>query len=70
MTFIFKNLENMEMGYICNLEIYAGEAKKLQEAIVLVLQLYLGSWHRIYQDNYDNNVSISEILLKNKKQSK
>ena len=55
-----------ETGYIRNLEIYTGEGKKLQETILSVLQPYLGSWHHIYQDNYYNGVSTSEILLKNK----
>ena len=55
-----------ETGYICNLEIYTGEGKKLQETILSILQPYLGSWHHIYQDNYYNSVSTSEILLKNK----
>ena len=37
-----------ETGYICNLEIYTGEGKKLKETILLVPQPYLGSWHHIY----------------------
>ena len=59
-------LSESETGYICNLEIYTGEGKKLQETVLSVLQPYLGSWHHIYQDNYYNSVSTSEILLKNK----
>ena len=43
-----------------------GEGKKLQETMLSVLQPCLGSWHCIYQDNYDNSVFTSEILLKNK----
>lgn len=50
-----------EIGYICGLEIYMGEGKKLQETILLVLQPYLGSWHHIYQDSYYNSVLTSEI---------
>ena len=53
-------------GYICNLEIYTGERKNLQETISLALQCYLGSWHCIYQDNYYSSVFTSGILLKNK----
>ena len=55
-----------ETGYLCNLEIYTDEGKKLQETILLVLQPYLGSWHHIYQDDYYNTMSTSEILLENK----
>ena len=55
-----------ETGYICSLEIYMDEGKKLQETVLLVLQRYLGLWHHIYQDSYYNSVSTSEILLKNK----
>ena len=40
-----------ETGYICNIEIYMGKGKKLQETVLSVLQPYLGSWHHIYQDN-------------------
>ena len=63
---LVKMVNESETGYICNLEIYKGEGKKLQETILSVLQPYLASWHHIYQDNYYNSMSTSEILLKNK----
>ena len=63
---LVRMVRESETGYICNLEIYMVEGKKLQETILLVLQPYLGSWHHIYRDNYYNCVSTSEILLKNK----
>ena len=55
-----------ETGYICYLEIYTGEEKKLQETILLALQPYLHSWYHIYQGDFYNSMSTSEILLKNK----
>ena len=63
---LVRMVSESETGYICNFEIYTGEGKKLQETVLSVLQPYLGSWHHIYQDNYYNSVSTSEILLKNK----
>lgn len=59
-------ISKSETGYICHLEIYTGEGKKLQETILLVLQAYLHSQYHIYKDNYYNSMPTSEILLKNK----
>ena len=59
-------ISKSETGYICHLEIYKGEGKKVQETILLVLQPYLHSQYHIYQDDYYNSMSASEILLKNK----
>ena len=59
-------LAKVKLDILCNLEIYTGEGKKLQETILSILQPYLGSWHHSYQNNYYNSVSTSEILLKNK----
>jgi hypothetical protein len=39
-------------GYICNMEIYAAEGKKLEDTIFSVLELNLDLWHHVYQDNY------------------
>lgn len=50
-------------GYICNLEIYAGEGKKLQDTILSVLEPYLDQNYHVYQDNYYNSVTIAETLL-------
>lgn len=59
-------ISKSETGYICHLEIYTGEGKKLQETILLVLQAYLHSQYHIYQYDYYNSMPTSEILLKNK----
>ena len=50
-------------GYILNLEIYAGEGKKLQETIFTLLEPYLDQNYHVYQDNYYNHVTIAETLL-------
>ena len=50
-------------GYILNLEIYAGEVKKLQETIFTLLEPYLDQNYHVYQDNYYNHVTIDETLL-------
>jgi len=46
-----------------NLEIYAGEGKKLQETIFTLLKPYLDQKCHVYQDNYCNHVTIAETLL-------
>jgi len=48
---------------ILNLEIYAGEGKKLQETIFTLLEPYLDQNYYDYQDNYYNHVTIAETLL-------
>jgi len=53
-------------GYICNIEIYAAEGKKLDSTIFSVLQPNLDLWYHVYQDNYYNNVAIAEHLLQRK----
>jgi hypothetical protein len=50
-------------GYILNLEIYAGEGKKLQETIFTLLEPYLDQNYHVYQDIYYNHVTTAETLL-------
>jgi len=50
-------------GYILNLEIYAGEGKKLQETICTLLEPYLDQNYNVYQDSYYSHVTIAETLL-------
>jgi len=50
-------------GYILNLEIYAGEGKKLQETIITLLEPYLDQNYHVYQDSYYSHVTIVETLL-------
>ena len=44
-------------AYILNLEIYAGEEKKLQETIFTLLEPYLDQNYHVYQGNYYNHVT-------------
>ena len=53
-------------GYICNMEIYTAEGKKLETTIFCVLQPNLDLWHHVHQDNYYNSVAIAEHLLQRK----
>jgi len=50
-------------GYILNLEIYAGEGKKLHETIFTLLEPYLDQNYHVYQNNYYNHVTTAETLL-------
>lgn len=52
--------------YICNLEIYCGQGKKLIETIQLVMSPYVNKWHHLYMDNYYNSVTVSEKRLEHK----
>uniref|UniRef100_A0ABF7PQ92 piggyBat transposase n=1 Tax=Myotis lucifugus TaxID=59463 RepID=A0ABF7PQ92_MYOLU len=55
-----------DTGYICNMEIYCGEGKRLLETIQTVVSPYTDSWYHIYMDNYYNSVANCEALMKNK----
>ena len=50
-------------GYICNMEIYTAEGKKLQDTVLLLLDRNLGHNHHLYQDNVYNSVKLAETLL-------
>jgi len=50
-------------GYICNMEIYSAEGKKLEETVLSLLDRNLGQNHHIYQDNFYNNVGLTQTLL-------
>jgi len=50
-------------GYILNLDINAGEGKKLQETIFKLLEPYCDQNYHVYQDNYYNHVTTAETLL-------
>jgi hypothetical protein len=41
-------------GYICNMEIYWAEGKKLEDTMVSLLDRNLGQNHHIYQDSFYN----------------
>ena len=50
-------------GYICNMEIYSAEGKKLEDTVLSLLGGNLGLNHHIYQDNYYNSVRLAQTLL-------
>jgi hypothetical protein len=52
-------------GYVCNMEIYAAEGKKLENTVLSVLDKYLGKNHHIYQDNFYNSVKLAKTFYKN-----
>lgn len=53
-------------GYICNMNIYTAEGKKLDETIMSVLENNLNVNHHVYQDNFYNSVKLGENLLQHK----
>jgi len=50
-------------GYICNMELYSAEGKKLEYTVLSLLDRNLGLNHYIYQDSYYNSVRLAQTLL-------
>jgi len=50
-------------GYICNMEIYSTEGKKLEDTVLSLVDRNLGQNHRIRQDNFYNSVRLAQTLL-------
>jgi len=50
-------------GYICNMEIYWAERKKLEDTVLSLLDTNLSQNHHIYQDNFYNRVILAQTLL-------
>ena len=50
-------------GYICNMEIYSAEWKKLEDTVFSLLDRNFGQNHCIYQDNFYNSVRLAQTLL-------
>jgi len=50
-------------GYICNMEIYSAERKKLEDTVLSLLDRNLGQNQHIYQDNFYNSVRLAQTLL-------
>ena len=53
-------------GYVCNIEIYSTEGKKLEDTVLSLLDRNLGQNHHVCQDNYYNSVRLSQTLLDRK----
>jgi hypothetical protein len=49
-------------GYICNMEIYSSEGKKLEGTVLPLLDRNLGQNHHIYQDNFYHSVKLAQTL--------
>jgi hypothetical protein len=52
--------------YVCNMDIYAAEGKKLEDRVLLLLDINLGHNHHIYLDNFYDSVKLAETLLDRK----
>ena len=57
-----------ESGYICNMEIYSAEGKKMEDTVLSLLDRNLGQNHQVYQDNY-YNCEISSNITRQKRES-
>ena len=53
-------------GYICNMETYSAEGKKLEDTVLSLLDRNLAQNHHVYQDNYYNSVRLALTLLDRK----
>ena len=53
-------------GYICNMEIYSAEGKKLEDTVLSLLDRNLDQNHHIYEDNFYNGVRLAQTLLDRK----
>jgi hypothetical protein len=50
-------------SYICSMDIYAAEGKKLEDTMLLVLNRNKGHNHESYQDKFYNSVRLAATLL-------
>ena len=50
-------------GYICNVEIYSAEGKKLEDTVLSLLDRNLGQNYQISQDNFYNSARLAQTLL-------
>jgi len=54
------------LGYICNMEVYSAEGKKLEDTVLSLLDRNLGQNHHVHQDSYYNSVRLAQTLLDRK----
>ncbi|XP_073717709.1 activating transcription factor 7-interacting protein 1 isoform X4 [Misgurnus anguillicaudatus] len=57
------NLRDSETGYCFNLKPYCGESSTLGDTVVSLLDRLAGHGYRLFMDNFDNFVPLSERLL-------
>jgi hypothetical protein len=55
-------------GYICNMEIYSADGKKLEDTVLSFLDRNLGQNHHIYQESF-YNCEISSNITWQKRES-
>ena len=51
------------LGYICNMEIYSAEGKKLEDTVLSLFDRNLGQNHHICQDSFYKSVRLAQTLL-------
>jgi len=49
-------------GYVCNMEIYSAEGKKLEDTLLSLLDRNLGQ-NRSYQNNFCNSMRLAQTLV-------
>jgi len=50
-------------GYVCNIEMYSAEVKKLADTVLSHLDRNVGQNHHIYQNKFYNIERLAQILL-------
>jgi hypothetical protein len=50
-------------GYMCNMEMYSAEGRKLEDTVLSLLDRNLYQNCHNYQDNFDNSVRLAQTLL-------
>jgi len=48
------------LGYICNMEVYSAEGKKLEDTVLSLLDRNLGLNRHIYQGDVYNSVRLAQ----------
>jgi hypothetical protein len=54
------------LDYVCHIDIYAAEGKKLEDTVLSLLDRNLGQNHYISLDNFYDSVKVAETLLDRK----
>ena len=51
------------LGYVCNVEMYSAEGKKLEDTVLSLLDRNLGQNHHTHQKNFCISVRLAQTLL-------
>ena len=49
-------------GYVCNIQIYSAEGKKLVDTVLSLSDRNLGQNHHTYKDDFYNSVRLAQTL--------